>query len=127
MNEPWVIAISGHATGEHAPGLTNDDPAFSNEYQVGHHLLIAHAKAYRLYKREFATSQNGLVGISLNINWFEPLDYTNTSHVEAAETKLQFFGGWFANSIFVDGDYPKCMKEKVGLQNILHSGSKPEN
>ena len=85
----------------------------TNEYIVGHHLLQAHAKAYRLYRRDFERSQKGKVGISLNINWFEPLDFTNPAHVQAAETKLQFFGGWFGHPIFVNGDYPPVMREKI--------------
>ena len=70
-------------------------------------------KAYRLYKRDFARDQEGKVGISLNINWFEPLDVSDPSHVQAAETKLQFFGGWFGHPIFVNGDYPVVMREKI--------------
>ena len=61
------------------------------------------------------------VGISLNINWFEPLDYTNSTHVEAAESKLQFFGGWFGHPIFVNGDYPKIMREKISPASKLPS------
>ena len=66
-----------------------------------------------MYKRDFARDQGGKVGISLNINWFEPLDVSDPSHVQAAETKLQFFGGWFGHPIFVNGDYPAVMREKI--------------
>ena len=55
----------------------------------------------------------GSIGITLNIDWFEPYDYTDPTHVKAAETKLQFFIGWFANAIFVDGKYPEVMRIKV--------------
>lgn len=55
----------------------------------------------------------GQVGITLNVNWYEPLDVDNEEHVEAATTFLRFQMGWFANPIFIDGDYPQVMKEKV--------------
>ena len=55
----------------------------------------------------------GQVGITLNVNWFEPLDFKNESHVEASDTLVKFMLGWFANPILVNGDYPEIMKEKV--------------
>ena len=55
----------------------------------------------------------GKVGITLNVNWQEPLDPSNASHVEASDTMLRFALGWFANPIFVNGDYPEVMKQKV--------------
>ena len=55
----------------------------------------------------------GSVGITLNIDWYEPYNSTDESHVEAAETKLQFHLGWFANPIYVNGQYPDVMRQKV--------------
>ena len=56
---------------------------------------------------------SGQVGITLNVDWYEPTIFNETSHVEASETKLQFFAGWFANPIFVNGKYPEVMRQKV--------------
>ena len=104
------------------------------EYKAAHNLIRAHAKAYRVYQNEFAESQQGKnesslvflmlwlnlffnhlgkVGITLNVNWFEPLVFNDTEHIEACETKLQFSAGWFANPIFVNGKYPEIMRQKV--------------
>ena len=47
------------------------------------------------------------------MNWFEPLDFKNESHVEASDTLVKFMLGWFANPILANGDYPEIMKEKV--------------
>jgi hypothetical protein len=47
---------------------------------------------------------SGEVGITLNTNWFEPLDAANSSHLDAANTLLRFQ---------LDGDYPQVMKDKV--------------
>ena len=61
----------------------------------------------------------GLIGITLNMNWFEPLNYTDSNHVEASETKLQFYAGWFANPIYINGKYPNIMRQKVKYLHIL--------
>lgn len=56
-----------------------------------------------------------MVGITLNMDWLQPLNSTDPSHIEASITKLQFSGGWFAHPIFVDGKYPEIMRQKVFL------------
>lgn len=61
INEPWVVAVSGHATGEFAPGIRDPE---SKVYEVAHNLIRAHAKAYRLYHREFAVAQSGNLAVS---------------------------------------------------------------
>lgn len=61
----------------------------------------------------------GVVGITLNVDWFEPLDSSDLSHVEACNTKLQFFAGWFANPIYINGKYPDIMRQKVPIHNWL--------
>ena len=55
----------------------------------------------------------GKCGISLNIEWPEPLDPAQQSHVDAAEKLRQCKMGWFANPIFGNGDYPAVMKQQV--------------
>ena len=59
------------------------------------------------------TTTLGKVGITLNINWFEPEDASIFEDVEASYRKLAFFGGWFANPILKDGKYPEIMRQKV--------------
>jgi hypothetical protein len=54
----------------------------------------------------------GKAGITLNINWYAPKDDQPSSQ-DAAERAMQFLGGWFANPIFGDGDYPAVMRQKV--------------
>ena len=72
----------------------------------------------KLFYSIFSKTENinlilGQVGITLNVDWYEPTIFNETSHVEASETKLQFFAGWFANPIFVNGKYPEVMRQKV--------------
>ncbi len=51
------------------------------------------------------------------MEWSEPKDPTDETHVEAAERSLDFSFGWYAHPIFVDGDYPAIMQEKVNRKN----------
>jgi len=68
---------------------------------------------------KYELTLSGKVGITLNINWFQPFNSTDANHVEASITKLQFSGGWFANPIFVNGQYPDVMREKVQFYILL--------
>ena len=44
------------------------------------------------------------------LNWGEPEDETNPEHLEASQRFMDFFLGWYANPIFVDGKYPEVYK-----------------
>ncbi len=55
INEPSVMSINGYGWGDHAPGL---EGIGTYVYEVSHNAIRAHAKAYRLYHREFS-HQNG--------------------------------------------------------------------
>ncbi len=64
------------------------------------------------YKFWRGTGVLGKAGITLNINWYDPKDDQVTSQ-DAAERAMQFLGGWFANPIFGNGEYPAIMRQKV--------------
>jgi len=107
INEAWVVSILGHGQGVFAPGhVSNSEP-----YQVAHNLLLAHAKAVKVYRDHYRPSQGGMIGITNNCDWREPLTDTEEDRV-AAQRALEFFLGWFADPIYL-GDYPECMKTNV--------------
>lgn len=64
---------------------------------VGHNLILAHARAARLYNKEFKSKEAGRIGISLSGDYFEPWDATDPRDQEAAERRMEFWYGWFAN------------------------------
>lgn len=39
---------------------------------VGHHVILAHAHAVKIYRDEFKPAQNGVIGITLNGDWALP-------------------------------------------------------
>lgn len=55
----------------------------------------------------------GQYGITYSIGWAEPLDPFNPDDIEASERRLQFNAGWFLNPIYINGDYPDVMAQKV--------------
>ena len=78
--------IRRYGLGIFAPGI--NDPGFA-PYKAAHTLIKAHAKAYRLYDRNYRSVQGGQVGISINSDWAEPKDPTNPDDIAAADRYLQ--------------------------------------
>ncbi|XP_070205868.1 lactase/phlorizin hydrolase-like isoform X2 [Littorina saxatilis] len=115
FNEPPIITILGYGQAAFAPG--HNDLA-RGQYIAGKNLIMAHARTYRMYKTEFAATQKGEVGITINYGWSEPLDPLNPADVEAAERSINFYGGWFGHPILVNGDYPDVMKWQVGNRSL---------
>jgi len=108
INEAWVVSILGYGQGVFAPGhVSNTEP-----YQVGHNILLAHAKAVAIFRERFQQHQGGQIGITNNCDWREPL--TDKQHDKvAAQRALEFFLAWFADPIYL-GDYPESMKQRLG-------------
>jgi beta-glucosidase len=77
-NEPWVAAMAGHFTGEHAPGVKDVQSAF----KALHHLLLSHglaAEAIHAYAK-----QPVKVGITLNLNPVHPASESKIDRDAAA-------------------------------------------
>lgn len=53
---------------------------------VGHSLLIAHAKAVKVYREEFKPLQKGQIAITLNCDWAEPYDDSPEGEYECLST-----------------------------------------
>jgi beta-galactosidase len=108
LNEPWVAAVLGYGQGAFAPGrISTAEP-----YRAGHELLRAHGRAVDVYRREFQEKQGGVIGITNNCDWREPLS-DSAEDGAAAERALEFFLGWFADPIYI-GEYPASMRERLG-------------
>ncbi|KAL1986760.1 hypothetical protein VTN96DRAFT_5625 [Rasamsonia emersonii] len=120
LNEPWIVSIFGYATGINAPGRSSinkdasEGDTSTEPWIVGKSLIMSHARAVRLYNREFRASQKGVIGISLNGDYYEPWNAEDDRDKAAAERRMQFHIGWFANPILLAKDYPECMREQLG-------------
>jgi len=108
VNEPWTVAVNGYASGVHAPGRRSVDAP----YVVGHHLLLAHARAVRLYRNRYATSQGGVIGPANCADYRYPRDASSESDRMAADRAMMFQWGWFVEPL-VWGDYPEAMRDRL--------------
>ncbi|VDI50812.1 lactase-phlorizin hydrolase, partial [Mytilus galloprovincialis] len=114
LNEPRVVATQGYGDGHMAPGIVG---LGTTVYDSAHNLIKAHAKAYHIYDKEFRPAQKGKIGVTMNFDWHDPKNKSNSGDIKASEIGNQFFLGWFANPVYVNGDYPVVMKEKIAAKS----------
>ncbi|KAK5995334.1 Beta-glucosidase 1B [Cladobotryum mycophilum] len=120
LNEPWIQAIYGYATGCYAPGRSSmneqcaDGDSTTEPWTVGKAQIMSHARAAAAYNKDFRSSQRGQIGIALNGDFYLPWDRNDPRDVEAAERRMEFHIGWFANPIFLKQDYPQSMRKQLG-------------
>ncbi|XP_061162617.1 lactase/phlorizin hydrolase-like, partial [Saccostrea echinata] len=100
INDPYTVSV----------GLPGEDTYYRDPYIIGHNLIKAHALVYKLYQSEFKDTQKGFVGISLSADWFEPNTPTDPADIDSNRREMEHSLGWFANPIFIDGDYSTLHK-----------------
>lgn len=90
----------GYGLGIHAPGRCTDRnscPAGNSAtepYLAAHNMLLAHAAAVDVYRKKFNATQGGVVGITVDAEWAEPMT-SSAADKEAAEQHLLFQLGWY--------------------------------
>ncbi|KAM6911883.1 klotho isoform 2-T2 [Lycodopsis pacificus] len=110
IDNPFVVARHGYGTGVVAPGIKNDPDL---PFRVGHNLLKAHAAAWHLYDRHYRPRQRGKLSMALASHWIKP-SRTRLESLRECQCSLDHVLGWFARPLFTDGDYPPCMKARLG-------------
>jgi beta-glucosidase len=98
-NEPWVVAILGHAYGRKAPGIRDWPTALT----VAHHLLLSHGLAVDALRAQVKAP----VGITLNLNPMRPLTDADTA---AAARMDAHQNRWFLDPV-LRGAYPMELLE----------------
>nr|XP_023646629.1 beta-klotho [Paramormyrops kingsleyae] len=98
-----------------------------DSYLVAHHLLLAHAAAWRLYDREFRGRHGARVSFSLHADWAEPANPFLESHRVAATRFLLFEMALFLDPLLLaqgeagggGADYPREVREYLQNKNRL--------
>jgi beta-glucosidase len=77
LNEPWVSAFLGYATGQHAPGLQDPEAAL----RAAHHLMLGHGRAIEAMRAQGDADSS--FGITLSMS---PVDAASddTADLDAA-------------------------------------------
>ncbi|XP_072768694.1 klotho [Nerophis lumbriciformis] len=112
IDNPFVVARHGYGTGVVAPGIKNHPDL---PFRVGHILLKAHAAVWHLYDRHYRPRQHGRLSMALASHWVRP-SRASLESLRECQCSLDHVLGWFARPLFTDGDYPACMKERLGAR-----------
>jgi beta-glucosidase len=102
LNEPWVVTVLGHLTGDHAPGHRD----LFEAPRVAHHLLLAHAESVAAYR----AIGRGQIGIAVNL---EPQHPASPPDRIAARRRDAFINRWFLDPLFL-GTYPQELSSIFG-------------
>ncbi|CAH1957668.1 unnamed protein product [Acanthoscelides obtectus] len=112
INEPKQVCEAGYGVGVFAPGIFK--PGEGN-YICAKNVLLAHAKAYRIYDEEFRATNKGKVAMVIDTPWFEP-GSQRPDDVAAAERARLFMYGLYGHPIYY-GDWPEIVKDRVALRS----------
>ncbi|CAI0463067.1 unnamed protein product [Linum tenue] len=129
FNEPHTFAVQGYDAGLQAPGRCSvalrlwciEGNSATEPYIVAHNTILAHASAASVYRRKYKPAQKGVIGLSFDVIWYEPVS-SSASDVEAAQRAQDFQLGWFLDPLVL-GDYPSSMRIRVGNRLQKFSGS----
>lgn len=116
LNEPWCSAFLGHASGVHAPGLT--DPSAS--LRAAHHLMLAHGLAVRALR---SADVDAKLGITLNFTPTMPAS-GDLPDIDVARRIDGTANRFFADAIF-KGRYPSDIVADLGSTwpaEAIHDG-----
>ncbi|KAJ8067512.1 hypothetical protein OCU04_004855 [Sclerotinia nivalis] len=109
LNEPVAFCYN-HPLPDNYFGANKEIPTWQQPYWCGRHALLAHSKAYHLAK---SLSINGTISFKNNGGYKIPLT-NSTEDAKVVERAWDFFGGWFANPVFINGDFPVVLNDFFG-------------
>ncbi|KAI8552639.1 hypothetical protein RHMOL_Rhmol06G0282200 [Rhododendron molle] len=115
INEPNLFADSAYLTGSYPPAHCSEPfgncPVGNSDVEplvAMHNMILAHAKAVKLYRNNFQKRQGGVMGINVATTMYEPLT-ENELDLKAANRALAFDVAWALDPL-VFGDYPSEMR-----------------
>jgi len=109
-NEPSVVALDGHFSGEHAPGVRD----MATAVMVSHHLLLSHGWAVPVIHRN---SPDAEAGITLNVNWSVAAS-DSASDRDALRREHGMWVRWYTDPLYGRG-YPADMVEDAIAEGHL--------
>jgi beta-glucosidase len=101
LNEPWCSAYLGYASGEHAPGRTDNALA----YRAAHHLNLAHGRAVSALRDVLPPTADVSVALNLHQVWAaseRPEDVAAAQHVDLIANRIfldPMFGSGYSDAL----------------------------
>ncbi|CAH0686745.1 unnamed protein product [Chilo suppressalis] len=115
INDPMVTCDGGYS-GLMAPDIRSPDVG---SYLCSKNVLLAHAKAWRMYDREFRPKYYGQISVANQIIWFQG---EKKGDDELAELLMQNSVGRFSHPIYSkEGGWPSSL-EKIIAENSKKEG-----
>ncbi|CAH0597137.1 unnamed protein product [Chrysodeixis includens] len=116
LNEPIVICDLSYNSARLAPGVYSPHVG---SYICNKNVLLAHAKAWRIYDEEFKPKYHGKVSLANQLIWFEG---KTEADAELAELTIQNMAGRYSHPIYSkEGGWPPGI-EKILEENSLKRG-----
>ncbi|XP_013185165.1 myrosinase 1 [Amyelois transitella] len=110
INEPKQIGLFGYGMSYLAPRLNAHG---IGEYLAAKHILLAHAKAWHLYDKQFRPHQKGTIGITIATDFRTGMT-DSPEDILAGSEAMDFEVGLYAHPIFSKtGDFPESVKRRV--------------
>ncbi|XP_072947935.1 myrosinase 1-like [Epargyreus clarus] len=109
INEPASVCDISYS-GVLAPGIQELTLA---PYLCNKHVLLAHAKSWRIYDKHFKPKYHGRVSIANHLLWLEPA-YENMTAV--TELAREFMAGRYSHPIYSEeGGWPPQVEEHMAI------------
>ncbi|WWD18288.1 hypothetical protein CI109_102738 [Kwoniella shandongensis] len=106
INEPHIITTAACHLYKGKWNPETDIPRWAES------MLLCHGATVDLYRRKFQTRQGGKIGITLDIDWTEPIDDSSEAR-HAHETWMGHVARLYADPIFY-GRFPDSLMEYYG-------------
>ncbi|KAL8142293.1 hypothetical protein V2J09_015325 [Rumex salicifolius] len=120
FNEPHTVVVQGYDVGLYPPARCSillhlycrAGNSATEPYIVARNMLLSHATVVDIYRKKYKSQQQGSIGASFDVMWYEPATNT-TEDIDATQRAQDFQLGWFIEPL-IFGDYPSSMKTRVG-------------
>ncbi|XP_072948337.1 myrosinase 1-like [Epargyreus clarus] len=108
INEPNLMCDLNYNTGFLAPRVKDPTTA---AYLCNKHVLVAHAKAWRLYDRDYKRKYHGIMSIANHAVWMDPVNGDEEDIIELAR---EHSIGRYTHPIYSkQGGWPPIVEKKI--------------
>ncbi|XP_022818244.1 myrosinase 1-like isoform X1 [Spodoptera litura] len=121
INEPVILCEAFFNAEVFPPAFISPDLGV---YLCSKHVMLAHAKAWRVYDKLLKPKYHGRVSLTTHITWFEPLA---PEYEELAELTMLNFGGRYSHAIYSKiGGWPPALEKALAEVSLKRGYSRPQ-